>query len=133
MRPGLGVDVAAPADLAWEELVDPTRWPHWGPTVRAARLDGPLGRLRAGATGAVQTPVGLWLPFEVDVWDDVGPRRTWSWRVAGVPATAHSVVTTSPSTCRVEMSAPWWGTPYLGVIGLALVRIRSRVEARTAG
>jgi hypothetical protein len=132
MRPTLGIDVAAPAERAWRELVELDRWPHWGPTVRSARLDDDAGRLSAAASGSVQTAVGLWLPFRVDGWHEDGPRASWSWRVAGVPATEHSVVTIGPATCRVEMSVPWWAAGYLGVIALALRRIRVRAESAAA-
>jgi hypothetical protein len=130
MRPALGIDVAAPAGAVWDELVEVGRWPGWGPTVRAARLDDGTGRLHAGATGSVQTAPGLWLPFTVDDWQDDGQRRAWSWRVAGVHATEHSVTATGPSRCRVEMSVPWWAPAYLGVVAVALRRIRRRAEER---
>ena len=125
----LGTDVAAPAELAWAELVELDSWPRWGPTVRSARLDDGTRRLTAGATGSVQTSVGLWLPFRVDEWTDEEPRRSWSWSVAGVPATEHSVTGTGPFRCRVEMSVPWWAPAYLGVVAVALRRIRERAEA----
>jgi hypothetical protein len=128
MRPTLGVDVAAPADLAWDQLVELGSWPRWGPTVRGARLDDGATRLHAGATGSVQTALGVWLPFRVDRWSDDGQWRSWSWRVAGVPATEHTVVTTGPSRCRVSMSVPWWAPGYLGVVAVALTRIRRRAE-----
>src|SRR5690242_20393506 len=108
------IDVAAPGELVWEELVDLSCWPSWGPTVRSARLDEGSTRLRPGATGSVDTAVGLRLPFEVAEWCDDAPRRSWSWRVAGVHATEHAVVDTGPSRCRVQMSVPWWASAYLG-------------------
>ena len=131
MRPTLGIDVAAPSELAWQELIQLGNWPHWGPTVRAAQLSDGGARLFDGATGSVQTPVGLWVPFRVDQWRDSGSHRMWSWRVAGVHATAHSVLTLGDSRCRVEMSVPWVAPAYLGVVALALKRIRRRVEDKT--
>ena len=128
MRPRLGIDIAGPSELAWDELTVLSSWPHWGPTVRAARVDDGGDRIFAGATGSVQTPVGVWLPFRVDSWCDVGPRKSWSWRVAGVPATEHWVIAEGASRCRVEMSVPWLAPAYLGVVSLALARIRRRVE-----
>src|SRR6478609_11763531 len=98
MRPTLGIDVAAPADRVWHELVELSCWPRWGPTVRSARLDDGTGRLYAGASGSVQTAVGVSLPFEVDGWCGDGPRRSWSWRVGGVHATDHSVTATGSGT-----------------------------------
>jgi hypothetical protein len=128
MRPRLGIEVAASSDRAWHELTDLSCWPRWGPTVRSARLDDGSGRLSAGASGSVQTALGLWLPFQVEHWRDDAPLRSWSWRVAGMPATEHSVISHGPSRCRVEMSVPWWAVSYLGVVGLALLRIRRRAE-----
>lgn len=130
MRPRLGIDIAAPDDLAWEELIELDNWPGWGPTVSGARLDDGSDRVRAGSTGAVQTPVGLWLPFTVDQWHDGGSHRTWGWRVGGVPATVHSVIGRGEDRCRVEMTVPWFAPAYLSVVALALSRIRRRVETK---
>jgi hypothetical protein len=47
-----------------------------------------------------------------------------------VHATEHSVTATGPSRCRVEMSVPWWAPAYLGVVAVALRRIRRRAEER---
>ena len=68
MRLRLGVDVAAPAELAWRQLSDLDCWPDWGPTVRSARLDDGTRLLSAGATGSLQTALGPWLPFRVEDW-----------------------------------------------------------------
>lgn len=129
---GLGIDVAAPADRAWDELVELDRWPAWGPTVGAARLDAGGRRLREGATGVVRPPVGPWLPFRVTAWTDSGDRRSWAWDVRGVRATTHTVIATGAATCRVEMTVPWWAPAYRGVVAIALRRIRARAEAAIA-
>ncbi|NPC97816.1 SRPBCC family protein [Nocardioides sp. zg-DK7169] len=127
MRPRLGIDVDAPGERAWEQLVDVRCWPRWGPTVRDARLDDGTYLLSAGATGSVQTAPGVWLPFRVERWREDESVRSWSWRVAGVPATEHTVIARGPSRCRVEMGVPWWGPPYLVVVAVALRRIRRLV------
>lgn len=132
MRPHLGIDVAAPSELAWEQLVVLDHWPAWGPTVSGARLDDGTRRLGPGATGAVRTPVGVWLPFAVEHWQDAAPERSWSWRVAGVPATSHSVLDRGRSGCRVEMSVPLAAVGYLGVVRVALARIKRRAERAAA-
>lgn len=129
MRPTLGTDIAAPGELAWQELIQLRNWPEWGPTVRAGRLDDGGDRVSAGATGSVQTPVGLWLPFRVVHWKDEPPRRTWSWRVGDVPATTHTVIDQGSGRCRVEMSVPLFAPAYLVVVAMALGRIKRRVEA----
>ena len=126
----LGTDVSAPVDAAWAELVELDAWPHWGPSVREAVLDDGARRLGAGATGRVRTVAGPWVPFTVTEWYVAESRRTWAWRVGGLPATAHTVTATGPGTCRVEMAVPWWAPAYLGVIALALPRVRDRAEAR---
>ncbi|MFN8195907.1 MAG: SRPBCC family protein [Nocardioidaceae bacterium] len=132
MGPRLGIDIAGGAERAWLELVDLDRWPAWGPSVRAARLDDGTRRLKAGATGSVRTPVGAWVGFRVTDWHDTGSRRSWSWEVLGVPATAHTVTATGPGRCRVEIAVPWWAPAYLPVVGVGLRRIRARVETGDA-
>lgn len=129
MRPRLGIEVAAPSERAWHQLIELSCWPRWGPTVRSARLDDGSGRLSAGASGSVQTALGLWLPFRVEGWRDDASLKSWSWRVAGVHATEHSVISRGPSRCRVQMSVPWWAVPYLGVVRVALTRIRRQAES----
>lgn len=124
----LGIDVSAPRELVWHELIDLDRWPVWGPTVRAARLGGGGRELHAEASGAVQTPVGLWLPFAVDNWQVGEDTWSWSWRVGGVPATTHSVTAIDAERSRLEMAVPWWAPAYLAVIRVALARIRREVE-----
>lgn len=133
MSPSLGIEVAAPRELAWRQLTDLTRWPQWGPTVRAARLDDGSTQLYAGATGSVQTSLGLWLPFRVEQWHEDEAVSSWSWRVAGVPATGHTVLSHADSRCRVEMSVPWFAPAYLGVVWVALKKIRRLAETEAGG
>lgn len=128
MRPRLGIEVAASSEVAWEQLTDLGCWPQWGPTVRSARLADGSRRLSAGATGSVETVLGVWLPFEVEHWQVDESLRSWSWRVAGVPATEHLVIARGPSHCRVEMSVPWWAPSYLAVVRVGLTRIRRLAE-----
>ena len=85
------VEVAAPVDDVWAVLTDTRTWPTWGPTVSDVRLDHPLTRIHADSTGAVRTPVGVWAPFVVTGWAVDDDRRSWSWRVAGIPATSHEI------------------------------------------
>lgn len=120
-------EVRAPAAAAWDLLVDLDRWPGWGPSVRAARLDDGGRRLHAGARGDVQTPVGLWIPFRVTDWDE---GRAWAWRVAGVPATSHRVERSGPDRCRVAFGVPLWAPAYLVVVTVALGRIGNQVTGR---
>jgi hypothetical protein len=108
----------ASPEAAWRVLTDLDAWPVWGPTVQGAELSEP-GPLRLGSRGKVWTPVGVPLPFEVTEFDD---GREWAWRVAGVPATRHTV-TAHRDGCRVTFGVPVWAPPYLIVCALALKRI----------
>ena len=128
----LGLDVEAAPDVVWDLLVRLAEWPTWGPTVRGARLDDGGDVLTAGATGRVRTVAGPELPFRVEDWVPDGAVRHWSWRVAGIPATGHTV-RERRSGCRVELSAPWWASAYAPVLWLGLRRIRARAEGRRAG
>jgi uncharacterized protein YndB with AHSA1/START domain len=120
--------IDAPAGTVWELLVDPARWPAWGPTVRGAELDGALA---LGARGRVQTALGVWLPFEVTRFED---GRAWSWAVAGVPATDHTVDPLDGGRCRAGFGVPWVAAPYLGVCAVALARIDAlAVAGRSRG
>ncbi len=122
-------EIAAPAERAWDELVDVRRWPAWGPTVAGARLDTPdpasgavavAHRISAGATGQVRAVVGPWVPFAVTGFEE---GRWWAWRVAGVPATSHRVERLGDRRCRVGFEVPTWAAPYAAVCAVALRRI----------
>lgn len=142
----VGLDVAAVADTVWDLLVRVDQWPQWGPTVsRASADDGDAGdgagnaddddadgRIGPAATGAVWTTVGPSVRFRITDWEDTGPVRHWSWRVAGLPATGHTV-RVHDRGCRVEMTAPWWDPGYAPVLWLALRRVRDLAQAAPAG
>jgi uncharacterized protein YndB with AHSA1/START domain len=117
----LSVDrlIAAPSSAVWNVLVDLDAWPQWGPTVSGARLDPPHAELSLGATGTVRTAVGLTVPFVVT---DFEPGRQWAWKVAGIPATHHSVQPAGRQA-RVSIGVPWWAPGYLAVCSIALRRI----------
>ena len=118
-------DIDAPAAVLWGLLVDPERWSSWGPTVRGAVLDDPP--LRLGSRGTVTTVVGLRLPFDITAFE--GGAR-WAWRVAGVPATDHTVASLGPDRCRVGFGAPWAAAPYLAVCRMALSRLDELATGR---
>jgi hypothetical protein len=114
-------DIAAPPSAAWRLLVDLDAWPTWGPSVRGARLDRPHTALALGATGTVQTSLGVSLPFVITEFE---PGRLWSWTVAGVPATRHWVEPRGDGV-RIGMAVPWWSSPYAAVCSVALRRIEA--------
>ncbi len=111
--------IAAPPAAVWELLVDLDAWPHWGPTIRRARLDAPHTELALHATGTVQTSLLVTVPFVITEFD---PGRQWAWRVAGVPATRHRVDPVGDGA-RVSIAVPWWSAPYLTVCSVAVRRI----------
>jgi uncharacterized protein YndB with AHSA1/START domain len=113
-------EIDAPAAVVWRVLTDLDQWPAWGPSVRAATLDGGGGGLVAGSTGTVTTLVGVDLPFEIT---DVVEGRSWSWKVAGVAATSHVVEALAADRCRSGFGVPLPAAPYLAVCALALRRI----------
>lgn len=120
------IDVEAPAEAAWDLLIDLDRWPEWGPSLTGARLDGGGRRLVPAATGAVRTPIGAWVPFQVTSWSD---GRAWGWRVARVPATEHRVEPLGPDRCRVGFGVPTWAPAYLVICAVALRRIATLARA----
>ena len=111
-------DIAAPADVMWELLVDVRRWPEWGPSVRHATLA--TSRLGLGSRGTVRTVIGLELPFEVTRFEE---GRSWAWSIAGCPATDHVVEARGPGASCVAFGVPWIARPYLVVCRVALRRL----------
>ncbi len=116
--------VSAPAAIAWRLLTDTHAWPQWGPSVRA--VEAPTRFIDAGTRGRVQTTPGLWLPFLITDWQE---GRAWSWRVAGIPATGHTVSPTGPDTCRITFTIPTWAPFYVPVCRIALGRLAALARA----
>jgi hypothetical protein len=111
-------DVAAPPSTVWRLLTDLDCWPRWGPSVQSASTaDG--GPLALGSRGSVTTLAGVGLSFEITEFTE---GTSWSWKVAGIPATDHSVVATTAG-CRVRIAVPVVAAPYLAVCHVAVGRI----------
>ena len=106
------------AEIVWRLLIDTTAWPNWGPSVRA--VDCPTRLVGPGVSGRVQTAVGVWLPFSIAEWV---PGRFWSWKVAGVSATGHTVIATDRNSCDAIFTVPRWAPFYLPVCRRALHRL----------
>jgi hypothetical protein len=119
----VGRDISVPPEVMWELLVDVGRWPEWGPSVRRATLA--TSRLALGSRGTVRTVFGVELPFEVTRFEE---GRTWSWNVAGCPATDHVVEARGPGASRVAFGVPWIARPYLVVCRAALRRLEELGE-----
>jgi hypothetical protein len=113
--------IDAPAEAAWDVLIDTRRWAEWGPSIR--RVECTDRRIRAGSTGRLWTVGGLELPFEVTTCED----RRWSWRVAGISATGHRVEDAGRD-CRVVFEVPLLAAGYVPVCLLALSRIAELLE-----
>lgn len=112
--------VDAPASAAWDVLVDVRTWPHWGPSVRSATLEGDGDRIHAAAAGTVTTVLGVPLAFEITEWIE-GER--WAWNVARLPATGHVVRSLADDRCEVAFDLPLVAAPYAAVCRIALGRI----------
>jgi hypothetical protein len=112
--------VRASAADAWRLLTDTQAWPRWGPSVRA--VEAPARFIAPGMRGRVQTAPGLWLPFEITDWQ---ADRHWAWKVAGIPATGHTVTPTGPEACRVTFTIPAWAPFYLPVCRAALRKLNA--------
>jgi len=121
-------DIDAPAGVLWTLLTEPEYWPVWGPTVNDAVLRG--DKLELGATGTVSTILALRLDFEITAFED---GASWSWKVAGVAATDHTVESLGPDACRVGFGVPWPAAPYLAVCHVALQRLERLAHQQKVG
>ncbi len=117
------IEIEASASIVWSLLVEFRHWPTWGPTVRAVKVDS--AAVAAGVRGQVQTPVGLWLPFEITTAE---PERYWDWKVAGLAATEHSLTPINDLCTLVEFTVSGWFTPYLIVLNAGLRRLKLLAE-----
>ncbi|MCU0588135.1 MAG: SRPBCC family protein [Syntrophobacteraceae bacterium] len=115
--------IQAPPSAVWDILVDTEQWPRWGPSVRAVRC--PRRRIDQGAEGAVQTTMGIWLPFVIT---ELLVGSSWSWEVASVPATGHRLRPLGGLACEVSFEVPLLAAPYLLVCRVALRRIARLAE-----
>ena len=121
--------IAASAEDVWALLTDTGKWPDWGPSITGVEPAGGVpagpatgsatGGLAPGSRGRVRTVLGAALPYTVTAFE---PGRSWSWSVAGVPATGHRVVP-QDGGCLVTFTVPWWAPAYLPVCAVALRRI----------
>ena len=116
-------EIRAPAASAWELLIDTRRWPEWGPSV--ARVDCADRCIGPGTVGRVRTAFGLWISFQITEFT-VG--QYWRWRVAGIPATGHRVVSIGPNLCRVLFEVPVLAAPYLIICKLGARRMKEILE-----
>ena len=107
----------------WPLLAEFRWWPSWGPTVRA--VDADAASVAPGVRGRVQTPLRLWLPFEIT---RVEPERSWDWTVAGIRATGHQVTAVDPGRTLVDFTVSGWLAPYAVVLHAGLRRLKRLAE-----
>lgn len=117
------IDIDAPPSAVWELLAEFERWPEWGPSIRS--VDVAADAVAPGVTGRVRTIAGVWLPFEITA---VVPEQSWVWRVAGVPATGHTLSARDGDRARAGFSVAWVLAPYLLVMRIALRRLKRMAE-----
>jgi hypothetical protein len=111
-------DFHASPQRVWQLLTDTTLWPLWGPSVRSVRCSDRL--IRKGSKGKVQTPIGFWLPFIITEYDHFD---FWGWKVAGIRATGHRMITSNDGYCRVVFELPYWWLPYAIVCSRAATKM----------
>lgn len=117
------MEIRAPISTVWDLLTDFDRWSVWGLSMR--QVDTDADRVTTGATGRVQTIVGLWVPFEITA---VSPEESWFWKVAGISATRHFVSAVGPDHCRARFTVAWALAPYLVAMRVSLVRLKQMAE-----
>ena len=114
------IEIEAPAYRVWSLLTEFRYWPAWGPSVRA--VDSEAEAVAPGVEGRVQTPFGLWLPFEIG---DFESQRYWDWTVGGIRATGHRVTPLSDARTKVAFTVPRLFIPYRLVLARSLRRLKS--------
>jgi hypothetical protein len=115
--------IDASAERVWRYLTDTHTWHQWGPSVKKVRCVQRY--ISEGAAGQILTPLGIWLPFQIQQFE---APHFWDWRVAGVSATGHRVEPTGENRCLLTFTVPWWSAPYLLICRQALARIRQTIE-----
>ncbi|MDJ0663111.1 MAG: SRPBCC family protein [Acidimicrobiia bacterium] len=118
------LEISATADEVWRLISEFDYWPQWGPTVLAVASNA--AAVGHGVTGRVKTIGGLWLPFTIV---EVEPGRSWSWKVAGVPMTGHSVTDLGDGKIMVEFTVPMLLAPYVLVLRRGLSNLKRMAEA----
>lgn len=118
------IEIDAPSERVWALIAEFRHWPEWGPTVRSVRSE--FGAVAPGVRGSIQTPVGVWLPFEIT---SVTSGESWSWRVGGVEATGHQVAALGDDRSRLTFTVPIVFAPYVVVLRRGLRRVKGFAEA----
>jgi hypothetical protein len=109
----------------WDLVSLLRHWPEWGTSIRS--VHSAAERVDPGVSGTVETVVGARLPFTIT---DVDPGRSWTWNVAGLPATGHHVTAVDENSSRLVFTVAWPLAPYAVVLRHALRRVKAIAEHR---
>ncbi|MBD1401338.1 SRPBCC family protein [Pelovirga terrestris] len=110
--------IGASPQQVWNVLIDTHQWPVWGPSVRA--VQSPRRYIDDGLKGCLQTVLGFWVPFEITGFE---PLNFWSWKVAGIQATGHRLITIDKNHCELIFEMPLAVFPYALICRQAARRI----------
>ena len=88
-------------------------------------VESDADEVAVGATGRVKTIAGPWLPFVIT---EVERGHSWTWKVAGIPATGHRVSARGEARTLVEFTAPIAVAPYALVLNVGLRRLKRLAE-----
>lgn len=119
----IGDTLNVPYHEVWDIITDTSRWPEWGPSVKA--VDCMDRYIRKGSHGRVKIPLGLWVPFVITDFED---GRSWSWKIWGIHATGHRIEPIDDSRCNIFFAVPVLATPYLIVCWIAIRRIEGMLQ-----
>ena len=76
----VGTLIDAPVSRVWRLMTDTQTWTRWGPSLK--EVDSPERFIRAGLTGRIRTPFGIWAPFTIEAFE---PEQYWDWWWAAWP------------------------------------------------
>jgi hypothetical protein len=116
-RLAVSKNINSTPERVWDILTDTTRWPEWGPSVRAVECQHRF--IESNCKGYVRTFLYVRLPFRITSYDHL---KFWSWQVGGFEATGHRLQD-HPDGCTVIFDMPWWAFPYTVICLIALNRI----------
>lgn len=122
----IGSVLHSPSGHVWDLITDTSRWPEWGPSVKA--VDCMDRYIRKGSYGRVKVPLGIWVPFVIADFDD---GHFWSWKIWGIHATGHRIEPIDDSSCNIFFAVPAPAAPYLFLCWIAIRRIEAMLEHAT--
>lgn len=112
--------IHATAERLWDILTTPHLWTEWGPSItHVSSSDSPIILGTRGVLKLSLLPLSV--PFVITEYTHL---KSWSWKVAGLPATTHTLRTIDPFLCEVTFGVPSpLLAPYLTICNHALKKI----------